>query len=238
MSFGILFTAMDENGNNTNGDCIPDTTTTLMEALSRAGGAPDAAWERFARLYAPVVRRYVAILRRSWPSLPVGCEDDIIQDTFLALVRDSPERRWDPARGRFRDYLFGIVRNKARTFIRRESRNPQTFEEAALDMLPCDETAAADVETAAIRAELWRALVERVFAETRMSETSKAVFMKLVADGIPVEQLCAEYDMTPNAIYRLRNRMAGKLREKWLSLGGDGTDLYDALELLARDLAR
>ena len=32
--------------------------------------------------------------------------------------------------------------------------------------------------------------------------------------------------------------MAGKLREKWLSLGGDGTDLYNALELLARDLAR
>ena len=44
MSFGILFTAMDENGNNTNGDCIPDTTTTLMEALSRAGIGAGGIW--------------------------------------------------------------------------------------------------------------------------------------------------------------------------------------------------
>ena len=109
---------------------------------------------------------------------------------------------------------------------------------SGLDALPCDETAADDAATAAIRAELWRALAERVFAESRMGETSKAVFMKLVADEVPVERLCAEYGMTPNAIYRLRHRMTAKLREKWLSIGGDGTDLYDALEILARDLAR
>ena len=230
---------MDEKGKEKDGRDIPDTTTTLMEALSRIGGAPDAAWERFARLYDPVVRRYVAILRRAWPSLPADCDDDIVQDTFIALVKTFPERRWEPSRGRFRDFLFGIVRNKAATFLRAEGRKPQLLEEpSAIDTLPCDETAADEAAAAAIRAELWRALAERVFAESRMGETSKAVFMKLVADEVPVERLCAEYGMTPNAIYRLRHRMTAKLREKWLSIGGDGTDLYNALELLARDLAR
>ena len=89
---------MDENGKNKGGCDIPDTTTTLMEALARTGGAPDAAWERFARLYDPVVRRYVAILRRAWPSLPTECDDDIVQDTFIALVKTFPESRWEPFR--------------------------------------------------------------------------------------------------------------------------------------------
>lgn len=219
---------------------LPDTSTRLLESLSQEGGAPDAAWARFARLYDPVVRRYLAILRRSWPALSRDWDDDIVQQTFLGLVAAFPARRWERSRGSFRNYLFGVVRNKALSFAARERRLPAPLpEDDALARLvdAAADAEADDAEARTLSAELWRALLENVFASSRIGAKSQAVFQKLVEDGVPVEQLAKEYGMTPNAIYRLRNRIQVKLREKWLAVG-DADDLYAVLEKLARDLAR
>ena len=217
---------------------VPDTTTTLLGLLATSD-APAAAWTRFARLYDPVCRYYLAILRRSWPALRRDWDDDIVQETFVAIAKALPERRWDRSRGRFRDFLFGIVRNKARELARSERRfptppegdlpRPDALAEAASD--------AAVAERETLRRELWRGLVDRVFARTRMSETSKAAFLRLVEDEAPVEKVAAEFGMTPNALYRLRNRMSEKLREAWLAVAPPDGDLADALEALARELA-
>lgn len=216
---------------------VPDTTTTLLEKLA-ATGAPEAEWARFARLYDPVCRYYLAILRRDWTFFRRDWDDDIVQETFVAIAKVLPERRWDRTRGRFRDFLFGIVRNKAKEFARREGRfpsppegdlpRPEALAEAASD--------AAIAEREALRRELWRALVDRVFVQIRMSETSKAAFLRLVEDEAPVEEVAAEFGMTPNALYRLKNRMSGKLREAWLAVAPPDGDLADALEALARDI--
>lgn len=219
---------------------IPDTSTTLIEALSRAGNAPDEAWARFAKLYDPVVRWFLAIMRRSWTSLSETWDDDIVQQTFLTLVETFPERRWDPSRGNFRDFLFGVVRIKALQYARNERGTPLTYidpdsVESLISSASLSE--AVDKECAAVSTELWRSLVDSVFAESRMSEKSKAVFVKLVVDGVPVENLCKEYGMSATSIYALKSRVQGKIREKWLSVGQDG-DLYSALENLARDLLR
>lgn len=230
---------MDNDGKGKNWR-IPDTSTTLMEALSRAGGAPDEAWARFARLYDPVVRWFLAMIRRSWTSLPKAWDDDIVQQTFLTLVETFPERRWDPSRGSFRDFLFGVVRIKALQYARSERGKPLTYidpdsVESLINSAAVSE--AEDKECAAVSAELWRSLVDSVFAESRMSEKSKAVFVKLVVDGVPVGQLCKEYGMTAASIYTLKSRVQDKIREKWLRVAQDG-DLYTALENLARDLLR
>ena len=83
---------------------------------------------------------------------------------------------------------------------------------------------------------MWRALVDRVFASDRMSETSKTVFLRLVEENAPVAALAAEYGLTPNAIYRLKSRVVAKIREAWLAAAGPDGDLADALEALAKDL--
>ncbi|MDX2180459.1 MAG: sigma-70 family RNA polymerase sigma factor [Bryobacteraceae bacterium] len=40
--------------------------------------------------------------------------DDIVQETFLALIRKP--NAWDPERGGVRSYLYGVVRNQARRY--------------------------------------------------------------------------------------------------------------------------
>ena len=214
---------------------VPDTTTTLLEKLA-ATGAPEAEWARFARLYDPVCRYYLAVLRRGWPSLRRDWDDDIVQETFLGLVQALPEHRWERSRGRFRDFLFGVVRNKAREFARREGRveaaSAETLEKQADPMDDCG----AEAEREALRHELWRALLDRVFAAERLMDTSKEIFRRLIEEEVPVETLAAEFDTTPNAIYRLKNRMTKKLREAWLASAGPDGDATDALENLAKEI--
>ncbi len=206
-----------------------------MEKLA-ATDTPDAEWTRFARLYDPVCRYYLAILLRSYPSLLNDKEDDIVQETFLALVKALPERRWDRTQGRFRDFLFGVVRNKALEYMRRERREKTVPEEMLKNLAEPVDDRGAEAEREALRHELWCALLDRVFAAGRLSEKSKEIFRRLIEEEVPVETLAAEYDTTPNAIYRLKYRMTEKLRETWLAAAGPEGDATDALENLAKEI--
>lgn len=216
------------------GGPAPDTSTTLLDALG-AAGAPPEAWARFARIYLPVARVYLAILRRSGPWLNPAWDEDIAQEALVELARLLPERRWDRSRGRFRDFLFGVVRNKALAFARRErlaARAPEALAAAE----PVLRKGEAEAEREALRRELWHALVDRVFAGERMSERSKEMFLRLVEEDVPAATLAAEYGTTPNALYRLKSRTTAKIREAWLAAAGPDGDLADALETLAKEL--
>ena len=148
---------------------VPDTTTTLLEKLA-ATGTSEAEWARFARLYDPVCRYYLAILRKGWPSLRRDWDDDIVQETFLALVQSLPERRWDRTRGRFRDFLFGVVRNKTLAFARREGRGEKVSKEAAEDAVVLADDGGAEAERESLRRELWRMLLDRVCGGTPVGD--------------------------------------------------------------------
>lgn len=213
---------------------VPDTSTTLLDALASAGAAAPE-WARFARIYDSVARVFLAHLRGGgdWPAR--SWDDDIVQETLVELVRLLPERKWDRSRGRFRDFLFGVVRNKALAFAERErraARNAAALAEADPVLRPGE----AETERAALRRELWRTLVDRVFAGERMSERSKEMFLRLVEEDVPAAALAAEYGTTPNALYRLKNRTTAKLREAWLAAAGPEGDLDAALESLAKEM--
>ena len=64
-----------------------------------------AAWDRFYNLYAPLVKSYA--LRR-------GCtqamSDDILQLTFVSLMKVLPKFEFEPEKGRFRAYLYRVVK--------------------------------------------------------------------------------------------------------------------------------
>ena len=56
--------------------------------------------------------------------------EDITQDCFLAMLRDP--RRWDPARGEIKTYLFSIARNLAFKRFRDEHSEVQVAEDRAV----------------------------------------------------------------------------------------------------------
>jgi RNA polymerase sigma-70 factor (ECF subfamily) len=95
--------------------------------LRRACGGDEAAFSELFERYQRQIYRYAERV--------CGCAsgDDIVQDTFLAVLR--PGSRFDPAKGTVPGYLFGIARHLV---IKRLARQGLTLSEPP-------ETVAADV---------------------------------------------------------------------------------------------
>ena len=204
----------------------PETSTGLLRDLAQD---PEAArWPEYARRYDPVVRRFLEIVAAAHPSIRPDDADDLVQETMLALAGLFPRGGYRRAQGRFRDFLFGVVRKVATKASSRETarrrREAEAVEGAAL-------AAAGRADTAALceKAEaLWRAVVDRVFAQGRWSDKAKAVFVRTEL-GEPVESVAREYGMKPNAVHQLRHRAARRVDAELRRLARPGGEFSAAL---------
>jgi len=107
------------------------TRWTLIRAAAE-GSAPDRA--EFARRYASVIR---TTLGARWRDGPLRDEvDDATQEVFLQCFRpNGPLGRADPEQpGGFRAYLFGVVRNVARTFEKKRARQRERTAGSSVDL--------------------------------------------------------------------------------------------------------
>jgi RNA polymerase sigma factor (sigma-70 family) len=113
----------------------PDATCWTMIRAAAVGDP--AARERFARVYLPVVKAYLAA---RWRGAPRD-RDDAVQDVFVECFRAGGLlEKADPDRdGGFRAFLLGAVRNVAR---RHEARKRLAAQLPA--DLPADDTAPAE----------------------------------------------------------------------------------------------
>jgi RNA polymerase sigma-70 factor (ECF subfamily) len=109
--------------------------------LTRASRGDEAAFcELFARYQRPIYH---------YAERVCGCAsgDDIVQETFLAVLR--PSGRFDPAKGTVPGYLFGIARHHV---IKRLARQGATLSEPA-ELLAADVIAPQDTPFDAIARE-------------------------------------------------------------------------------------
>ena len=96
-------------------DVPPDLLASAQQYLaSRQAGrraiAPDVdqAWAEFYRFCAPLLRKFVSACR-----VPPAERDDCIQNVWAELIDKLPAFRFDPARGRFREWLFTLVHSES-----------------------------------------------------------------------------------------------------------------------------
>ena len=109
---------------------IPTTSTTLLRDV--AGDSQHARWTEFAARYRPMMEAY---LRERFPSLDA---DDVIQETLVAVWEALPSYRYVPEeKGRFHNYLTGILRNKALRQLYKDQRHAE-IAEMVHDDASCD----------------------------------------------------------------------------------------------------
>ena len=93
---------------------VTSTQATLLERIR--DGADALAWDEFFAHYWPTI--YGFARHR-------GCSEytaeEIVQDVMLAVFQRRDVYRYDPARGRFRDWLGTVVRNKVAEYRRRRA---------------------------------------------------------------------------------------------------------------------
>jgi RNA polymerase sigma factor (sigma-70 family) len=218
----------------------PDTSTALLREL--ATGADAARWTQFVELYGPVLRCWLKGLKaRDLPWLEPAMFDDIVQETFVSLVKVFPNGGYRRDRARFRTFLHAILRKRAVDFLRKSGNHalrflPDDRSQDALDASPdAFSLPLGGGDTPGLRelrSRLCSLMVERVFRESNFSGQSRAVFFRLMA-GESTDALAREYGLERNAIYQLKSRVMKALAAKARTLSrgaGDLLDLVFALE--------
>ena len=183
------------------------TRPTLLESL-REGSDP-LVWDEFFEVYWPLVYCYAK---------HDGCSEhtaeEIVQDVMLTMFQQKDVYRYDPARGRFRDWLGTLVRNKVAEHRRRPAQRIRARGgDAETDLSePESPEAAPDVawETAFERA-LLVVLLDVIRRE--MNPRTYQAFELFVLHELPGAEVAKLTGLSRNAVYQARRTVFKRLEE-------------------------
>lgn len=178
------------------------TSSTLLERL-RLPDQPEA-WERFVRLYSPLLRQWVS--RQGFREADAA---DLTQDVLVKLLALLPSYTRLPGVP-FRNWLYRVTANQCHDFRRRRATRelPGDGGPGVLDKVETD--SGADFEEVEYR----RAVVHRALALIRpeFTDATWAAFERHILGGLSAPDVAAELHVTPNAVYLARHRVLTRLR--------------------------
>jgi RNA polymerase sigma factor (sigma-70 family) len=193
-------------------DFVRDSNVTRLSLLSRLRDPSDEqSWREFSEQYGELILRYCR--RRG---LAHADSEDVRQIVLVALARAirsdegaEPVFRYQPGRGRFRDYLGATVRHAISRYMSRHARH------AAGLSIQGTEAASQGTDADPLWEREWMdqhfrlamATIERTF-EPR----SVAMFSEMLA-GVESTVIAVEYSTTPDAVRKIKQRILARLKE-------------------------
>jgi RNA polymerase sigma factor (sigma-70 family) len=199
------------------------TRITLLQRMK--SGDPNRAWEDFYNYYWGAILRYAAKL-----GLNETLARDVLQESMITLMTVLPTFEYDPARGRFRNFLLTIVHRKALKFLRRKSARVEVSIDAPLtddgmsliDVLPSGE----DGHPGAEADRRWMiSIVEDCLARMReepgMDPKSVEIFVDYVVNGESPQEVARKYGEDVNNVYQIKSRLTKALKKRLSDLLSD-----------------
>ena len=181
---------------------VQDTSTTLLRDVA---DTQHARWAVFHSRYEPMMR---AFIKSRFPSVDA---DDVIQETFVALARAIPHYTYNPKEnGHFRNYLTGILRNKAIKALARRQRDSFLNEQAAAEIV--GGTSANEIDYREWRESVYEIALQQLLADESIHERTKQVFVRLAIDGEKPEAVAESLGIPYNTVIRIRKRAIARLR--------------------------
>lgn len=184
---------------------IPETSTTLLRDIS--ADADNARWPEFVSRYRPMMQDYLKV------HFPTVDADDIVQETLIALARALPRYRYAPDEtGHFRNYLTGILRNKALKRCEHDAKDRRLHTELRKLADP-ERLDVPDADPTTWRTALLEIATRQLLNDGMISDKSKQIFQRLTVDGQSPEDVAAAYGTSRNNVDKVKSRMIAKLRE-------------------------
>jgi RNA polymerase sigma factor (sigma-70 family) len=187
---------------------LPDTRATLLARLRDP--ADGEAWREFTRLYAGVV--YGFARRRGLQDADAA---DLMQDVLRSVAAHAGRLEYDPARGRFRNWLFTVTRNKLYTFLDAQRRRVRATGDPdgrdRLEEVPAEQDGETEWDREYER-QRFAVAADQVRGEFT-APTWKA-FWGTAVDGRGAKEVGAQLGLSPGAVYVAKSRVLARLREK------------------------
>lgn len=181
--------------------------TTQPSLLSRVRDASnDAAWREFDAKYRELILRY----SRARGLQPADAED-VRQITMSNLAKSLRTFEYASDKGRFRNYLGQVVRSAISRHFRRPEIRARALDSGVLATVEAADSGDAD--------ELWEQEWVRHHYRLAMETVRKTyeprsveMFDRLLAGG-SVDKVAAEFDSTPQAVHKVKQRIRKRLTE-------------------------
>ena len=188
------------------------TSTTLLKVIGADADSP--RWTEFVARYRPVMESFLA------GQFQDVSADDVIQETLIVIARKLPDYHYAPdEKGHFRNYLLGIVKNKAREAIKRKERaeraNDAAKESAAVSR-PVSPSDARDEDEWRLAA--YEVALQQLLANPKRSERTRQIFIRTALKGESPASVAALFGTTRNNVDQIKNRLTAELRELAMSL--------------------
>lgn len=183
---------------------------TSLSLLERVRAQESGAWERFIRLYEPVVRRWC---QRA--GLQTSDAADLTQDIFCTVLTKLGTFRHDHPGASFRGWLWTVTQNRVRLHFRKQGRAPQPVggESAFGDLADPGDGASDFTAPPESLAEVVRSALELIQHE--FEPATWHAFWKVQVEDRPVVDVAAELGLSTNAVYKARARVFRRLRDEF-----------------------
>jgi RNA polymerase sigma-70 factor, ECF subfamily len=182
---------------------MTDTPVTLLDRLRRQPNE-GGHWERFVRLFTPILSRWANRL-----GVSASDTDDLLQETFTLLIGKLAAFEYDPERS-FRAWLWTVFRHH---FIawRKHQVSPILLAEVEVDSLP-----GPDANDEMIEAEYRHQLLDRALKLIRVDfpDPTWQIFWQCAVEARPGVEVAKQFGVSPNSVYMIRMRVLARLREE------------------------
>ncbi len=184
--------------------CHNDSSTSLS-LIDRIQVRDAVAWERFAKLYTPLVYDWLRSAR-----LQESDAADLVQEVFFAVSRGIDRFGIDGERRHFRAWLHGITRHKLQDHFRRLLSQPHVIGSGAAELpetiMPPGESTTAEVSQVAHRA--------LQLIKTDFQPTTWQAFWRVTIEGQSPHDVAADLGMSIGAVYTAKSRVLSHLRRE------------------------
>jgi RNA polymerase sigma-70 factor (ECF subfamily) len=196
---------------------IPETRPSLLVRLrdTRDG----QAWAQFVDLYAPLVYGFA---RKQ--GLQDADASDLTQEVLRAVAGAAGRLEYDPARGPFRAWLFTVVRNKLRNFLKVQGRHERAGGGSDARVLLEEQPDPALGREAQWDREYERRLFDWAAGQVRgaFEEATWRAFWQTAVEAHSPAEVARELGMSVGAVYIAKSRVLARLREEIRQLQADG----------------